>query len=160
MIVNHQEMAMLHLRRYSATPLDNTDMPFAITLDGIGIALGITRAHASIVVSRMEEKGLLEIVQARVDGCRSKRSVYLLTDSGYRRSSEINRSLLDSGISPGDLLKQIRRDQSPNLISADTELEMASKAIKSALGRDDRNMLRPAIEHMNKAMVAIGRELI
>lgn len=159
-MVNHQEMAMLHLRRYSTISSDDTEMPFAMTLDGIGIALGITRAHVSIVVSKMEEKGLLEMVQARVNGCRSKRGVYILTDSGYRRSSEINRSLLDSGISPGDLLKQIRRDQSPNLISADTELERASRAIKLALERDDRNMLKPAIEHMNRAMAAIGRELI
>lgn len=53
----HDKM-LAHLYRYRYVRNDiEYDAPYELTQEGSGIAIGITRSHASIILARMMDKG-------------------------------------------------------------------------------------------------------
>ncbi len=92
-------LALLYQYRYL-----NSDMkfgaPFEITQDGIGSILGISRSHASIIISKMEDDG--EVISGsstiRDSNRPNKRRVYHLTECGKRRYLERYKDLQSKGL--------------------------------------------------------------
>ena len=61
---------------------DAYEVPVEMTQDGIGAALGISRAHVALELKRLREAGKVEERMAHVASARTRRKVYDLTPSG------------------------------------------------------------------------------
>lgn len=66
-------------------------VPRSVTQDGIGLELGISRAHAAIELKRMLGTGMAETRLAHVKGLGTRRATYFLSPKG----EEDARSLID-----------------------------------------------------------------
>lgn len=73
--------------------------PFEITQDGIGMALGITRSYASLMLSRMEKSGEIEHGMSTIlhSPNVNKRRIYFLTAKGMKTVESLNRTLEEDG---------------------------------------------------------------
>lgn len=84
-MTTRQEQIMIHLLGQLQRG-DEYVMPYQTTQDGIAEAVGISRAHVSIEMKRLETKGLVTYLRRHVyaDGLRSKgtRKCYLLEARG------------------------------------------------------------------------------
>jgi len=65
------------------------DMPFRSTQDGLAETLGISRGHVSQVLGILLRNGYVDFKMAHAGNGRARRMCYVLTMSGYVRSSEI-----------------------------------------------------------------------
>lgn len=74
-----------HLRTLSLDGLGDMDTwPLAATQEGIAHATGISRAHASLELKRLEGKGLVEVLRHRhVEDGTVRRVVYRALDPQY-----------------------------------------------------------------------------
>ena len=99
---------ILHLAEYNHVDLDTRfyDVPFEMTQDGVAVALGISRAYASLVLGRLEKTNTVEHRVAQVRGCNksSLRNVYRLTGQGKLEHGEIMRMLEEEGLTPEDVI--------------------------------------------------------
>jgi len=88
------DKALAHLSRYSHIRYDiEFGAPFEITQDGIAMALGITRSHASVVLKRLADRNEIQIGEATIKKANSakKRKIYFITELGknyYRHRQE------------------------------------------------------------------------
>ena len=88
------ERIVVHLSGF-LRHVDAYEVPVEMTQDGIGAALGISRAHAALELKRLREAGKVEERMAHVAGARTRRKVYDLTTSGQelaRRMREYART--------------------------------------------------------------------
>lgn len=83
-----QELIILHLSRYS-NRVDVFDMPYSVTQDGIAGTLGISRAHASLELKKLEEKGLVDAILAHTPRSKNKRNTYHLTQTGLKKLADL-----------------------------------------------------------------------
>ena len=65
-----EEMVLLHLSRFLNVKRSAYLMPYALTQDGIADEIGISRAHASIELKKLCNKGLISFVLAHTKGSR------------------------------------------------------------------------------------------
>lgn len=72
--------------------------PFGMTQDGIAIAAGITRSHASLDLKKLVDDGLVEVFIAHVPNSERQRKVFKLTFGGYLRFGEFKDNLASIGI--------------------------------------------------------------
>ena len=79
------ERVYAHLRTLSLNDLGQMDAwPEATTQTGIAAAVGISRAHASLELKRLEGKGLVEVLKRRhVKNASVQRQVYRSLDPQY-----------------------------------------------------------------------------
>ena len=80
--VTVKESIIMHLSRYSNIRPDVYYMPFGTTQDGIAAALGITRAHASIVLKKLADNGEVSSIIAHIPHNKRKRKTYFLRQKG------------------------------------------------------------------------------
>ncbi len=76
---------------------DAFEVPLEMTQDGIGSALGISRAHVALELKRLRSAGKVEERMAHVAAARTRRKVYSLTPAGQelaRRMREHARTCL------------------------------------------------------------------
>ena len=79
------DKTLAHLHRFTYISRDiQYGAPFDITQDGIAIKLGISRSHASIVISKMMASGEVESSSSTIKKSSKmhKRKVYHLTNHG------------------------------------------------------------------------------
>lgn len=88
-----KESIIMHLSRYSGIRPDVYYMPFSTTQDGIAAALGITRAHASIVLKRLTDNGEVSSIIAHTPHNKRKRKTYFLKQKGRSAVPGINERL-------------------------------------------------------------------
>jgi len=62
--------------------MDSYEVPPEMTQDGIGSALGISRAHVALELKRLRAAGKVEERMAHVATAKTRRKVYVLTPSG------------------------------------------------------------------------------
>lgn len=71
--VTVKERILLHLSRFSnILPGQIYNVPFDLTQDGIAMATGITRSHASLDLKKLGETGMVTNWQAHQRGCAAK----------------------------------------------------------------------------------------
>ncbi len=91
--ITQSERVLMHL--YSFRHLDPSErygIPFDVTQDGIGEAIGISRSHASLILGRMSKEGLVTNGQATVGsvvGGTTVRKVYFLTQKGLSECARL-----------------------------------------------------------------------
>lgn len=127
---NH-EKALLHLRAHmNLNPEMEFGAPFDITQDGVAMALGITRSHASTILSRMRKNGEVIEGMSRIDGaeCRVKRKVYFLTSLGRNNLENRLNMLIASGVPESEL-------------EFDGKLDRFSDAMMQSMDADLRNAI-------------------
>jgi len=88
------ERIVVHLSGF-LRHLDAYEVPPEMTQDGIGAALGISRAHVALELKRLKGAGKVEERMAHVANARTRRKVYALTPAGQdiaRRMREYART--------------------------------------------------------------------
>ena len=137
--------AILHLSRYMHIPPDvEYCAPFEITQDGVGSALGITRAYASVLLNRMESRGLVTHGMSKIRNSSSpvKRKVYFLTEKGKKEFKGIEGMLKESGMDVDDLyfisnLNRCSADVVESLSIEDRDLVGSLCLIRGIVHRSD-----------------------
>lgn len=71
-----------HLNRFDPGRHELT-APYDVCQEGIGEAIGISRAHVSLVISRLES-GLIESRLCHIKGYRRKKKAYFITHFGLK----------------------------------------------------------------------------
>jgi DNA-binding MarR family transcriptional regulator len=91
-MTTRQEQVLMHLYRQYGNE-NEFEMPFETTQDGIAEAIGMGRAHVSIELKRLEEKGLVYHLRRHAyrDGClnRQLRKCYKLNPTGVRMACKL-----------------------------------------------------------------------
>jgi len=94
-----RERALLHLNRFlNVGPSELFNVPFDLTQDGIASVLGISRAHASLELKKLEESGKVDNWQAHIKGSGTKRKVYYLLPDGIAEAELLKKRFEASGI--------------------------------------------------------------
>lgn len=88
------ERIVAHLGPYSTQQKDGMIGPIQVTQEGIGEALGISRAHAAIILKKLVAEGRVEERLQHVNGTVSRRKTYYLTENGRRTYHELG-SMVD-----------------------------------------------------------------
>ena len=124
-----KERILLHMLRFpSVYPKQNFDVPRELTQDGIASAAGISRAHVSIDLKKLEEYGFVERWQAHLNGTPAKRFVYCLTPIGAGEGRKLMANLEKKGIDT-DMLLDIGR------CNPEGKWKCMSQADRDAVGR-------------------------
>lgn len=90
---------LLHLGRFDYLNYAKSyEVPFDVTQDGCAIALHISRAHVSLELKRLREKGYARQMLAHVKGGPVNRNAYFLTDQGMIARSESIRKMEKDGL--------------------------------------------------------------
>lgn len=160
-ILTRQEMVLLHLMEYVNVTVNEYTMPFALTQDGIGAAVGISRSHAATVVGILEDKGLVAWVPTHPKGATVRRRTYYLLPRGIERARELRESLAREGLSVDDVIRRPGAcgNGSPNVVRAVSEFERALMAAESLRDEGDPAMTRTAIMHASMAIASLSREV-
>ena len=102
--VTVKEKILLYLMKFNVTPETGFTVAFDLTQDGIGGAVGITRAHVSVELKRMIEDGKVICWKAHLVGSSTKRLAYAITQKGLREAETILTILRENGVTPEMLL--------------------------------------------------------
>ena len=106
-----RERALLHLSRFpNMNPSELYNIPFDLTQDGIASVLGISRAHASLELKKLQEGGKADDWLAHIKGSNTKRKVYYLLPDGTVEAELLEKRFEKSGIAVEALLDMKRCD--------------------------------------------------
>ena len=108
--VTIRDRILAHLYRYRRYSTDTYEgSPIEITQEGIGNAIGISRSHACVALTRMIESGEVEIFNSTVKGSRRmvKRKLYHITELGKKQYLKRADELRTVGIDLENLGKDI-----------------------------------------------------
>ena len=127
MCLTYTDKTLLHLGRFDELGLNGYVVPFDLTQDGIALALGISRAHISIVLKRLGERSLVTWRLAHTGGSVSRR-VYTLTSKGRRAEIESKKKMEEDGLTIEMLfVEKLQKGVTPL-----AEMEMAYRKILEA----------------------------
>ncbi len=88
---------LLHLGRYDPFSINGFNVPFDVCMDGIALVVGISRAHASIEMKRLGDKGYTRSELAHINGGVYRRKVFTLTSKGYTKMCESKQKMEKDG---------------------------------------------------------------
>ncbi len=84
----HWTRILEHLSKFNPDNYSIT-APFCLTQDGIGSSVGISRAHAALILNHFAERGLVESRLLHVKGIKRRRKVYFPTHAGFQELQEM-----------------------------------------------------------------------
>lgn len=94
-----RERVLLHLNRFPGIgPEEIYNVPFDLTQDGVATVAGISRAHACLILKKMEADGKAEHWLAHAKGSGPKRFVYRLLPDGKAEAEKLKEAAEKSGI--------------------------------------------------------------
>ena len=125
--LNLRQRTLVYLSRFAGIdPEIDYSATTAITQDGIALALGVTRPHASSILRRMQEKGTVRCVSARLRDSKSAspRKVFLLTNRGLEEFQNLIELARMSGLDEDTLVrpKDVNHCSRDHLESLDDEV--------------------------------------
>lgn len=122
------DKVMLHMSRFGGIQFNEYGMPYELTEDGIGSCIGKSRAHVSVELKNLQERGLVEWRNAHVNGVSKKRKTFFLTVSGYAMLESIKQRMIEEGLTLDQISsKRLDGDKQPV-----PELEMAYRNLQEA----------------------------
>jgi len=105
------ERIVLHLSRYDMMDNDhNFNIPWDLTQDGIASSLRITRAHSSIELKKLRERGKVVERQTHIKGGGVRRKSYMLTIAGMDEAKRLRGFADKEGIDIMPMLDMKRCD--------------------------------------------------
>lgn len=131
---------LLHLGRFDyLTYSKEYEVPYDVTQDGCAIALHISRAHVSLELKKLREKGYARQMLAHVKGGPVNRNAYFLTERGMIARSESVKKMEKDGLT----LDMLFADRTTFGFVPSCEIAMAYNNIMDAVNkvavlRDDR----------------------
>ena len=147
------EKIILHLSRFIKTP-DEMNMPYSSTQDGIAMALGITRAHSSLELKKLLEKGKIGKIHAHIRG-RCKRLTYYLEPEGIEYAKALKERLSREKVDIETLFVDIQANlmvkKDPNFTKAENDICIAVESMTLALENKDKKMMVRAAMHLMEA---------
>ncbi len=112
------ERVLLHLYNYRTVNLDDYfNIPWDITQDGISTSLRISRAHASLELKKLKERGNIKDALVRIYGGKVRRLAYSLSENGLRKALELVERAENAGIDVRTLTDMKKQDTLPMLDS-------------------------------------------
>ena len=153
------ELVILQLNRFGNIAFEELNMPYGMTQDGIATALCISRAHASIELKKILNKGLVDVYQAHVMHRPKKINVYLLTSDGRRRANDLVRKAKEEAIDINSLfsVRPMRKalNTTPQLVRIERELKKLLEYIEAIRYLKTRENLYPIYLCLLEAQKAI-----
>lgn len=152
--ITRQDAILLHLSKYANKTPDVFDMPFGATQDGIAANIGISRAHASLELKKMIEKGQVDFIYAHTPQSPTKRRTYFLEPQGlslvpYLKERMMRENIEESSVLVGEAFpRELKRD--PHCVRAILEIEKATEFIDS--GETSRALIHVALAAKELAM--------
>jgi len=142
-LVTVGERVILHLSRFIKTP-DVMNMSFSSTQDGISMALGITRAHSSLELKKLIEKGWIGKIQAHIRG-RCKRLTYYLEPAGIEYAKMLKERLTREKVDIETLFVDIQANlmvrKDPSFCKAENDICIAVETMAVAFENKDKKMM-------------------
>jgi DNA-binding MarR family transcriptional regulator len=83
------ERIIARLGPFTTQQMEGMVGPIQVTQDGIGEALGLSRAHVAITLSKLIDEGRVEERLQHVNGASSRRKTYYLTEEGRKIYDEL-----------------------------------------------------------------------
>ena len=122
------DRVMLHMSRFGGIQFNEFGMPYELTEDGIGSCIGKSRAHVSVELKNLQQRGLVEWRNAHVNGTSKKRKTFILTVSGYAKLESIKKKMIEEGLTLDQVsYKRLDGDKQPV-----PELEIAYRDLQEA----------------------------
>ncbi len=109
-----QELIILHLDAHNRIP-NVFDMPFSVTQDGIGCVLGLSRAHVSLELKKLKDKGLVGSIIAHTPRSFNKRNTYFLLPEGRKKADSLKAVLREKKVNIGELFGEVPGQGDPKL---------------------------------------------
>lgn len=106
--VNLHERMVIHLRKYHNVAVSGDYIaPMEITQDGISMALGISRNHTSVVLSKMQKNGEVDFSISRIRYSESgiRRKAYFLTPKGLELYETVMDRLHREGVDEEEIMR-------------------------------------------------------
>ena len=104
------EKILLHVSRYDLLNEDRFNITWDLTQDGIASSLRISRAHSSLELKKLKERGKVIENQGHIKGCRVKRRSYHLTPAGMDEAKRLRALAEKEGIDIMPMLDMRRCD--------------------------------------------------
>ncbi|MCL2786525.1 MAG: hypothetical protein FWD81_04820 [Methanomassiliicoccaceae archaeon] len=104
------DRVVLHLSRYELLSEDEFNAAWDLTQDGIAASLRISRAHSSLELKKLKEKGKITEYQSHFKGGKVKRRAYRLTQTGMEYARHLKESAEEEGIDIMPMLDMKRCD--------------------------------------------------
>ena len=104
--VSLMDRVLAHLYRYRYIRYDiQHGAPYELTQDGIGMSVGISRSHASILIKKLlDSKYIIEGSSTVKGGTRPmKRKIYVITELGRNRYLELEHAYMDMGVNLAEM---------------------------------------------------------
>lgn len=144
------DRVMLHMSRFGGIQFDEFGMPYELTEDGIGSCIGKSRAHVSIELKNLQQRGLVEWRNAHVNGVSKMRKTFLLTVSGYAELENIRQKMISEGLTLDQVsFKKLDGNKQPV-----AEMEMAYRNLQEvtermySLREEKRPNLGPVVDKL------------
>ena len=155
MCLTVKDKMLLHLGRFDYLDYQKSyEVPFDVTQDGCAIALHISRAHVSIELKRLREKGYARQMLAHVKGGPVNRNAYFLTNDGMRARIESMKKMEEDGLT----LDMLFADRTTYGLCPSSDIARAYDNIMDACNkmsvlRDDRRPnVHPVIDNLLDAV--------
>jgi len=124
---------LLHLFNHSCIAPDDIIMSFEATQDGIAAAIGIDRAHVSLVLKRLIRENYVDYTHAHTNGMNVRRRAYYILPRGLEVIPKIREGLKLNGISEDSIFfgkslsYELKKD--PWKVMALQDIEAATAAL-------------------------------
>lgn len=143
------EQILLHLSQYDGIPFREGTMPFALTQQGIGLSIGISRSQASVLLKDLESKGMVSSENHHVKDARCMVRCYFIENPGRE---EIDR--IHEGMERCDEWEGFRRAKVNNFyLRASKDFMKVSNMLERLSRSEDRDdMMSDIMDLVNSAM--------
>lgn len=155
-----KERAALHLYRFVETPFDPLDMPDAMTQNGLGAALAVSKARASQLLSMLMENELVDAEIAHVANRKRKVNVYYLTHEGRRYAYTQMERVREASVDIADLFSERKGFKNPNNRPVLTMVENELKEILDQLDRIRAEKMRRSTKSIALRLMNVARILV
>ena len=149
--VTVKQKIMLHLMHYTNTPANSFNVSYDMTQDGISGSVGITRAHASMELKKLQQMGIVVTWKAHMLGSSSKRLAFALSPKGAEDAKCLYQFLRKNGIVPEMLLNMQHCNPSElweTLSESDRDVLGMACVLRVKIPRND-------LPHMNAGTIPV-----
>ena len=143
------EQVLLHLSDYDGIPFREGTLPVALTQQGVGLSLGISRSQASSLLNDLESKGMVSSENHHVKDARCMVRCYFIENLGREEVDRIHGEM-----DRNDAWGRFRRAKvNGSYLKASKDFMRVSNMLERLSRSEDRDgMISDIMELVNSAM--------
>ena len=143
------EPILLHLSQYAGIPFREGTMPFALTQQGIGLSVGISRSQASILLKDLESKGMISSENCHVKDARCMVRCHFIENLGREEIDRIHEEMKRCDTWEGFQRAKVNN----SYLRASKDFMKVSNMLERLSRSDDRDgMMSDIMDLVNNAM--------